>query len=125
MALAAGIALTLAGPASAGTYQYYGAESYAAPASAFTQFYAAHSSYLVSIESGYVHCPAFNGARVTWCGTVGNNTSHAQAGVNWTANGRSHWMRMDVFAPVWYGYLRCDTRGDTVNFVNACAGVAA
>jgi hypothetical protein len=121
-----GLALALVLPAaaaSAGTYQYFGAESATAGASAFTQFNAASSNTLISIESNYVHCPAFNGAHVTWCGTVGNNTNHAQAGVNFTVNGVSHWMRMDVYAAVYYGHLVCKTRGDVVNFVTFCNGV--
>src|SRR6516162_5400443 len=123
LALAAGLDLA-ASPASAGTYQYYGAEAYSAPASAFVQFNAAHSTILISIKSGYVHCPAYNGAHVTWCGTVGNNTNHAQAGVNFTAGGRSYWMREDVYAAIWYGSLKCDTRGNsTTYFVTYCAGV--
>lgn len=125
LALAAATTLAAAPAASAGTYQYYGAESAGGGASAFTQFNAAHSTNLISIESGYVNCPAYNGAHVTWCGTIGNNTSHAQAGVNYTRNGVSYWMREDVYAAVWYGSLRCSTRGnDTSHFVTSCAGVA-
>ena len=127
--LALGIAVTAAlaaaPAASAGTYTYYGAESAGGGASAFTQFNAAHSNQLVSIESNYVNCPAYNGAHVTWCGTIGNNTSHAQAGVNYTLGGVSYWMRMDVYAAVWYGSLKCDTRGNAVShFVTYCNGVA-
>ena len=127
LALAATAALAAAPSASAAAYQYYGAESAnpAAGATAFTQFYAAHSVNLISIESNYVNCPAFNGAHVTWCGTIGNNTNHAQAGVNYTVGGVSYWMREDVYAPVWYGYVKCGTRGNAPShFVNACAGVA-
>ena len=124
LALAAGLALAAAPAASAGTYQYYGAESYSNPGTAFVQFNAAHSYNIVSIKSNYVNCPAFNGAHVTWCGTVGNNTVHAQAGVNYTDNGKSYWMREDVYAAAWDGTFRCDTRGNGVsNFVTYCAGV--
>ena len=123
--LAAAAVLAAAPSASAaGTYQYYGAESYnpSYGSSAFTQFNAAHSTYLISIQSNYVNCPAFNGAHVTWCGTVGNNTNHAQAGVNYTVGGQSFWMRMDVWAAVVYGYLKCGTRGNAgSHFVTACA----
>jgi hypothetical protein len=128
LALAAGLILPAAGlavtatPANAATYQYFGAESATSGASAFVQFNAAHSSTLISIQSGHVNCPAFNGAQVKWCGTVGNNTSHAQAGVNYTVNGVSHYMREDVYAPVWYGYVKCSTRGDVVSFVTYCNG---
>jgi hypothetical protein len=126
LALAAGLTLAAA-PANAATYQYYGAESYNAGsgATAFTQFNAAHSNTLISIKSNYVNCPAYNGAHVTWCGTVGNNTNHAQAGVNYTVNGVSYWMREDVYAPVYYGSLRCTTRGNATSyFVTYCNGVA-
>ena len=125
LVLAAGLTLAIAVPANAAPYYYYGAESGGpGPASAFTQFYAAHSTNLISIESGHVNCPAFNGAHVTWCGTVGNNTNHAQAGVNFTVNGGSYWMRMDVYAPVVYGSLRCSTRGNaTSHFVTSCNGI--
>ena len=111
--------------ASAGTYQYFGAESATSGASAFTQFHAASSTQLISIQSNHVNCPAFNGARVTWCGTIGNNTSHAQAGVNYTVNGVAHWMREDVYAAISYGHLVCDTRGDVVHFVTYCNGQGA
>ena len=125
LALAAAAALAAAPPASAAAYQYYGAESAGSGASAFTQFYAAHSASLISIQSNVVHCPAFNGAHVTWCGTVNNNTGHAQAGVNYTVNGVSYWMREDVYAPVYYGSVKCTTRGNAPShFVTACAGVA-
>lgn len=113
--------------AQAAPYQYYGAESYnpTAGASAFTQFYAAHSAYIISIQYNHVNCPAYNGAHVTWCGTVGNNTGHAQAGVNYTVGGAAYWMRMDVYAAAVAGYLKCTTRGNAPShFVNACAGVA-
>jgi hypothetical protein len=126
LALTAGLILPAAAPASAATYQYYGAESYnsGSGATAFTQFNAAHSNTLISIKSNYVNCPAFNGAHVTWCGTIGNNTNHAQAGVNYTVNGVSYWMRMDVYAAVVYGSLKCDTRGNaTSHFVTYCNGV--
>jgi hypothetical protein len=129
LALAAGLALATAPAASAGTYTYYGAESYnpSYGSSAFTQFYAAHSVYIVSIQNNYVNCPGLNGAHVTWCGTVGNNTGHAQAGVNYTAGGQSFWMRMDVYAPASSptGHLYCTTRGDAgSHFVTSCDGVA-
>ncbi len=125
LALAAAAALAAAPAASAAPYQYYGAESAGGGASAFTQFNAAHSTNLISIESNYVNCPAYNGDHVTWCGTVNNNTNHAQAGVNYTRNGVSYWMRMDVYAPVFYGYVKCVTRGnDTSHFPTSCAGVA-
>lgn len=131
LTLAAGLILSAAGlavtatPANAAAYYYYGAEAASAGESAFTQFYAAHSVNLISIQSGYVHCPAYNGAHVTWCGTVGNNTSHAQAGVNFTVNGVSYWMREDVYAPIWYGSVKCATRGNAPSrFVTACNGVA-
>ena len=125
LALAAAAALAAAPAASAAAYQYYGAESAGGGASAFTQFNAAHSVSLISIESGYVNCPAFNGAHVTWCGTIGNNTNHAQAGVNYTFGGVSYWMREDVYAAVVYGSLRCTTRGNAPShFVTFCAGVA-
>src|ERR1700745_4385257 len=80
LALAGGLILAAAGTADAAPYYYYGAESAGSGASAFTQFYAAHSSQLISIQNNHVNCPAFNGAHVTWCGTVGNNTGHAQGG---------------------------------------------
>lgn len=112
--------------AQAAPYQYYSATSGGvAGASAFTQFNAAHSSVLISIESNHVACPGPNGAHVTWCGTIGNNTSHAQAGVNYTAGGGSYWMRMDVYAAVasGTGSLQCDTRGNAPShFVIACPG---
>jgi hypothetical protein len=128
LALAAGLGLGVPATfaitaASAGTYQYFGAESYnsGSGATAFVQFNAAHSQYIVSIESGYVHCPAFNGGHVTWCGTIGNNTDHAQAGVNYTVSGRAYYLREDVYAPVVYGGLTCSTRGNaTSHFVTAC-----
>jgi hypothetical protein len=113
----------LATPANAATYQYFGAESATAGASAFAQFNAAHSTYIISIESNVVHCPAFNGARVTWCGTVGNNTGHAQAGVNYTVNGVSHYMRYDVYAPSVSSQM-CSTRGDVTHFITYCNGRA-
>jgi hypothetical protein len=114
-----------AAPANAGTYTYYGAESYnSTGATAFVQFNAAHSYSLISIQSNYVHCPAYNGAHVTWCGTVGNNTNHAQGGVNYTVNGVSYWMREDVYAATWYGSLKCYARGNaTTHFVTYCNGV--
>lgn len=127
----AGAALAGAGAAApaaqAASYYYYGAEAGGIPggASAFTQFYAAHSQYIISIESNHVNCPAFSGAHVTWCGTVGNNTGHAQAGVNFTVSGVSYWMRMDIYAPATAGYLKCGTRGNSPShFVTACNGVA-
>ena len=98
LAIAALLGVT-ATAAQAAPYQYYGAESAGSGASAFTQFYAAHSVNLISIESNHVNCPAFNGAHVTWCGTVGNNTNHAQAGVNYTAGGVSYWMRRTCTPP--------------------------
>jgi hypothetical protein len=125
LALAAGLILAAVVPASAAPYYYYGAESAGSGASAFTQFYAAHSTQLISIQNNHVNCPAFNGAHVTWCGTIGNNTSHAQAGVNYTVNGVSYWMREDVYAAIWYGSLKCTTRGNAPShFVTACNGVA-
>lgn len=117
----------LAGSASAAPYYYNGAETGAGAASAFTQFYAATSYNLISIQSGHVNCPAYNGAHVTWCGTVGNNTSHAQAGVNFTVNGVSYWMRDDMYAPVasGTGQVTCSTRGNAPShFITACNGVA-
>ena len=125
LAIAALLGVT-ATAAQAAPYQYYGAESGGTPggASAFTQFNAAHSQYLISIESGHVTCPGLNGAHVTWCGTVGNNTGHAQAGVNYTVNGTSYWMRDDVYAAAssGTGSLRCATRGNAPShFVTACA----
>lgn len=129
LALAAGLGLAAAPSADAASYQYFGAESYnsTSGASVFVQFNAAHSQYLVSIKSNYVNCPVpGGGAHVTWCGTVGNNTSHAQAGANYTAGGRSHYIRMDVYAPgvSGTGALTCGTRGDdTSHFVTFCNGV--
>jgi hypothetical protein len=128
LALATGLGLGIPATfavtaASAGTYQYFGAESYnsGSGATAFVQFNAAHSVNLVSIESNYVNCPAFNGAHVTWCGTIGNNTNHAQAGANYTVSGKAYYLREDVWAPVVYGSLKCGTRGDaTSHFVTAC-----
>ena len=125
---AAALALGPVLAANAAAYQYFGAESYnsSSGATAFVQFNAAHSQYIVSIKSNYVNCPAFNGAHVTWCGTVGNNTSHAQAGVNYTAGGQSHYLRMDVYAPSVYGFLKCGTRGDdSSHFVTYCNGAGS
>ena len=126
LGLAAGLTLASVPAANAAPYYFYSAES-AGPgsASAFTQFYAAHSSQLISIQNNYVNCPAFNGAHVTWCGTVGNNTGHAQAGVNYTYGGGSYWMREDVYAAVSSptGSLYCTTRGNaTSHFVLHCNG---
>lgn len=128
LALAAIATLAGASSASAAPYYYNGAESGGvAGASAFTQFYAASSATLISIQSNHVNCPALNGAHASWCGTVNNNTGHAQAGVNYTVNGVSYWMRMDIYAAAssGTGHLLCTTRGNAPShFVTACNGVS-
>ena len=124
LALTAGLSLAAIPAANAAPYYYNGAEAGGvAGASAFTQFYAATSSTLISIESNHVNCPAFQGAHVTWCGTIGNNTNHAQAGVNFTVNGVSYWMRDDMYAHA--SGPTCSTRGNSPShFVTACNGIA-
>jgi hypothetical protein len=128
LALAAGLSLAAAAPANAASYQYYGAEASvpATGSSAFVQFNAAYSTYIVSIKSNYVNCPVFSATR-TWCGTAGNNTGHAQGGVNFKVNGTSYYLRLDVYAPASSptGHLYCTTRGNTPShFPTSCNGVA-
>lgn len=114
-----------AAPAYVTGYHYY--EGYSDNpsygSSAFVRFHATNSVGQVWIN-GSVACPAYNGAVRTWCGWIGNGSSHAQAGVNYTVSGQSFWFRFDVYAPDWYGQLTCTVRGNAgVRAITYCPGV--
>lgn len=104
-------------------YHYYEGESYnpAFASSAFVKFHATNSRTQVWIN-GSVSCPAYNGAHVTRCAWYGNGTNLAHAGVNYTAGGQSFWFQVNVYAPVWYGNVRCAAHGNAGSyFVTYCA----
>ena len=120
--LASGPAASAA-PGVVSGYHYYEAESWnsGSSASAFVQFHATTDQYHVWLNGG-VSCPVFNGAVRTWCGWSNNGTNLGTAGVNYTVGGVSHYLRLDVYAAVWYGSVVCRTRGNaTTQFVTYCA----
>jgi hypothetical protein len=104
-------------------YHYYEGYSYnpSYGSSAFVRFHATNSRTQVWIN-GSGACAGFNGALVYWCGHTGNGTNTLVFGVNYRVNGQVFYYRLVVYAPVWYGNVVCQVRGNAgVRAITYCA----